>query len=316
MGQRNPRVTGASWISCLNWPLAGLTLGFKMFPPIDTTDARAVAQEIQTVYVRMYPDGDMLFVPRSFGWANDCFFGQYGGYQPIDARYHDMEHTLLVTLCMVRLLWRRHELNLDPPMPRRLFELGLMAILFHDTGYLKTSDDVEGTGAKYTFIHVARSAEFAGAFLANKGFEEADIHAVKNMIQCTGVNVDMQRLSFQSDLERTVGCCLGTGDLLGQMAAEDYVDKLPELYLEFEESARVNPGQASQVGAFSSAEDLLRKTPLFWEKFVLPKLNREFEGCYPLAQRSLSRRPERVLQPDSGEHRPGEDHPRQPSPLS
>lgn len=250
-----------------------------MFPPVDTNDARAVAQEIQSIYVKMFPDGDLLFVPRVFGWANECFFGNYQGYQPIDARYHDLRHTLLVTSCMFRILRRRHELGISPPLTRPLFELGLIAILFHDTGYLKTVDDVEGTGAKYTYVHVDRSADFARKFLESKGYSAGQIQAVRNMIHCTGVNIDLSKISFASDLERMVGFSLGTGDLLGQMAAEDYVDKLPELYLEFEESARTNPGKAGQM-AFANAEDLLRQTPVFWERFVLPKLERVFEGCY------------------------------------
>jgi hypothetical protein len=251
-----------------------------MFPAVDTTDARAVAQEIQTVYVQMYPEGDMLFVPRVFGWAHDCFFGKYKGYQPIDARYHDLHHTLIVTLCMIRILWRRHSLGIEPVLPRRLFELGLVAILFHDTGYLKTVDDVEGTGAKYTFTHVDRSAEFAKLFLTEKGYAARDAEAVANMIHCTGVRLDLSEIPFADDLERMVGFSLGTGDLLGQMAAHDYVDKLPELYLEFEESARANPDKTSPAGTFTSAEDLLKKTPVFWERFVLPKLERDFAGCY------------------------------------
>lgn len=251
-----------------------------MFPAVDTTDARAVAQEVQTVYVQMFPEGDMLFVPRVFGWINDCFFGNYKGYQPIDARYHDLDHTLIVTLCMTRILWRRHTLGIQPPLPRRLFELGLIAILFHDTGYLKTVDDVEGTGAKYTFIHVDRSADFARTFLENKCYSRADTDAITHMIHCTGVSLDLSQIPFADDMERMVGHALGTGDLLGQMAAEDYVDKLPELYLEFEESARANPDKVSPAGTFSSAEDLLRKTPIFWDRFVLPKLENDFSGCY------------------------------------
>lgn len=251
-----------------------------MFPVVDTADARAVAQAIQTLYVEMYPEGDMLFVPRVFGWANDFFYGKYQGYQPIDARYHDLHHTLIVTLCMVRILYRRHQLAIEPPLPRRLFELGLIAILFHDTGYLKTVDDVEGTGAKYTFTHVDRSAQFAQRYLAEKGYPAEDAEVVANMIHCTGVNLRLADIPFKNDLERMVGYCLGSGDLLGQMAAHDYVDKLPELYLEFEESARSNPDKPTPSGAFSSAEDLLRKTPLFWEHFVLPKLEKDFGGYY------------------------------------
>jgi len=36
----------------------------------------------------------------------------------------------------------------------------LNAALFHDTGYIQEKSDDEGTGAKYTSIHVKRSIQF------------------------------------------------------------------------------------------------------------------------------------------------------------
>jgi hypothetical protein len=33
-------------------------------------------------------------------------------------------------------------------------------------------------------------------------------------------------------------------------------------------------------GFFSSAEDLMQKTPLFWENYVWNKINRDFLGLY------------------------------------
>jgi hypothetical protein len=161
----------------------------------------------------------------------------------------------------------------------RPFQLALVAILFHDTGYLKTADDNEGTRAKYTPIHVGRSASFAKSFLAGKGYGEADIAAVQNMISCTGVATDLQSIGFRNELERTLGFGLGTADLLGQMAAKDYVDKLPVLYLEFAEAARFNNGKPVRFN-FKSADDLMRNTPSFWEHYVVPKINHDFEKLY------------------------------------
>jgi hypothetical protein len=64
------------------------------------------------------------------------------------------------------------------------------------------------------------------------------------------------------------------------MAAGDYVDKLPVLYLEFAEAAYYNAGKMKAGGFFSSADDLMQKTPLFWEKYVQSKINREFLGLH------------------------------------
>lgn len=228
----------------------------------------------------MFPGEDRSLVPRTFDWVTQCFSGRYGEYQAIDARYHDLEHTLQGTLCFARLLQGYHLARAAPELTPSLFELGLLAILFHDTGYLKERGDTEGTGAKFTLIHVDRSAQFARGFLSTKGYAEGDIQAIQNMISCTGVNVNLGAIAFATDLQRNVGFALGTADLLGQMAAHDYIDKLPTLYSEFAESARFNAGKATGVGSFTSADDLMRKTPVFWEKYVLPKINTSFLGLH------------------------------------
>ena len=49
---------------------------------------------------------------------------------------------------------------------------------------------------------------------------------------------------------RIVGFALGTADLLGQMAAPDYVDKLPVLYDEFVEAARA--AEAADLGLWAA----------------------------------------------------------------
>jgi hypothetical protein len=151
-------------------------------------------------------------------------------------------------------------------------------MLLHDTGYLKKRNDTEGTGAKYTAMHVDRSADFAAQLLAGKGFGPVDVRAVQNMIHCTGVNANPDAITFQSELERILGCALGTADLLGQMAADDYIEKLPILYEELAEAAPYARQHSQFITHFDSAEDLMRKTPLFWENIVQAKLANEFGG--------------------------------------
>lgn len=251
-----------------------------MYLPVATSDPTAVEAEVQQAYLAMFPDGDRLLVPRAFGWVMECFTGHYADYQAVDTKYHDFEHTLQGTLCLARLLLGRHRVAAEPQLTRHLFELGLIAILLHDTGYLKRRDDLEGTGAKYTATHVNRSAEFAGRLMAEKGYSSEDIKAVQNMIRCTGIETVFSSIPFQSELERIVGHALGTADLLGQMAAEDYVDKLPVLYAEFAEAARFDKGHTDFISKFGGPADLTQQTPDFWWNFVLPRFERDFAGLY------------------------------------
>ena len=251
-----------------------------MFAAEDTRDPTAVAHEVQLAYLDMFPEGDRLFVARHLGWVLDCFSGGQPAFQRLDTRYHDVEHTLQGTLCMVRILHRRHVLGVEPRLSRRLFELGLLAILMHDIGYLKRRDDLNGTGAKYTPVHVQRSADFAAECLPPREFSPPEIRAIQHMIQCTGVGSQPREIPFQNAEEKMVGCALATGDLLGQMAAADYVDKLPILYEEFAEAAAFNQGYTSALTTFDSAEELIRKTPEFWEHYVKPRLDKELEGLH------------------------------------
>jgi len=251
-----------------------------MIRDTDTRDPIAVGNEVGAIHATLFPDGERAFVPRVFGWATQCFRGEHGDYLPVDVGYHDFEHTLQGVLCLARLLQGRHRAGIEPRLTSEAFELGILAILFHDTGYLKRQGDRDGTGAKYTAIHVGRSAAFAREFLQPKGFSDAAILAVQNMINCTGIGTDPQAIRFQNELERTVGYALGTADLLGQMAATDYVEKLPVLYAEFKEAARHATPSTARLFAFESAEALMRNTPAFWENYVRPKIDGVFRGLY------------------------------------
>lgn len=257
-----------------------MTHAALMFPAVDTKDATAVAREIRALFAGMFPRSDDYFISRAFDWVVGCFEGRCTGYQPIDALYHDLEHTLQGTFALVKLLHGRHSARATPPVTTKMFELGLLAILLHDTGYLKRSEDLQGTGAKYTLTHVRRSAEFAREFLIVRGYDESDVTSVQNMIRCTGINVDLATIPFASELERILGFALGTADLLAQMAADDYVDKLPVLYEEFAEAQRFSGAQWNKAMTFNSAGELMRNTPQFWSNYVWPKVNGDFRQLY------------------------------------
>lgn len=251
-----------------------------MFPPVDTRNAPEVQAAIEGAYREMFPSADAAIVPRIFECVTRCFRGHCRDYLPIDARYHDLEHTLQGALCMVRLLTQRHRAGVAPVLTPHDFELGLLAILLHDTGYAKKHNDTGGTGAKYTFTHVDRSAEFAAELLGGHGFPREDILAIQHMIHCTGVAVDLAAIPFQRPVERMLGWALGTADYLGQMAAPDYIEKLPFLFEEFREATTFYGGHPPTGTAFDNVEQLVRETPAFWQNFVRNKIEHDFGGLY------------------------------------
>jgi hypothetical protein len=253
-----------------------------MYHRVDTRHPTEVEIEVAQLCHAMFPAGDRALVSRVFGWATTCFTGNYEGLQALDTKYHDYEHTLQVTLCLARLLQARHQAGAQPALSLPRFEQVLIAALFHDSGYLKTKYDTFGSGAKFTVVHVERGAEFAGMFLTEQGFPAPGIKAVQNMILCTNFMADLARIPFADEEERMAGLALATADLLGQMADPDYVDKLPRLFSEFREADyfKAPGGAGTDTATFSSANDLMRKTPLFYEKVVKVKINRDYRGLY------------------------------------
>jgi len=250
-----------------------------MFPLVDTKDVQAVAAVTRAAIRRLHPAADTALIDRLFRDIEHMFCGRYLDYLPLDTRYHDLEHTLQAALCLVQLLEGRTNARVVPSLTTRQVEIAIAAALLHDTGYLKLRSDREGTGAKYTYVHVIRSCAFAASYLPTVGFAGEEVDLVENAIRCTGPRSDIANIQFAGEVESFLGCALASADLLGQMAARDYVDELPYLYAEFEESDRFFhvPYERRQ---FRSPRELIAKTPAFWQTFVLPRLSKDYRGVY------------------------------------
>jgi hypothetical protein len=238
---------------------------------------RRVLDEIRTLYKEQYNTNDTEVVIVVFNDIVDFFLGKKQGFLKCDTAYHDLSHTLQVVFVFLKIIhgWNRKEKALK--ILRETLTVGIIAALLHDAGYLKTEDDADGTGGKYTFIHIQRGIDFARHYLSLKGFKEDHIGSVKNILTCTGLKIDYDTFPFCSNEERTIGYALGTADLIAQMAANDYPEKLPLLYREFEEAYRYEGiEKLKKAGAllFESADDLIRKTPFFYEHIVKERLKR------------------------------------------
>jgi hypothetical protein len=250
-----------------------------MFPQVDTKNVLAVAAAARATFLRSHPEADTRVIDRLFADIEDIFQGRYLDYLPLDMRYHDFEHTLQAALCLLRLLDGRYRAKATPVLSAREFELAIASVLLHDTGYLKLRSDVEGTGAKYTLVHVIRSCAFAASYLPTVGFTAPEIDAVVIAIRCTGPRSNVLELRLADELGHLLGCTLATADYLGQMAAPDYVDELPFLFAEFEEADDFCHTPRDRR-LFRSTHDLVAKTPGFWEKVVLPKITHDFGGVH------------------------------------
>ncbi len=246
---------------------------------IDFSTSDVVCSLVKEYHKLMFPGETNGYVDSRFHAVADMFSGNYDGFQPMDTAYHDLGHTLQATLCLVHLLYNRQLNGMVSQVEHADFKIVLVAILLHDIGYLKETDDREGTGAKYTHIHEKRSCLHARRYLIKQGWIEKDISSVERLINCTGPLSDITEIPFQSDTERLLGQLVCTADFIGQMSDPCYVDKLTVLYQEFEESYRYQ-GLPETEWPFDSYENLLRQTPVFWEKFVHYKMLTECDGVW------------------------------------
>jgi hypothetical protein len=238
--------------------------------------SEADARETALIWIDRLPKGSRsgmsgARVHRVFEDTLALFAGDFRGYRECDTRYHNLDHTLYLIppFCQLAL-----SLCMKYPnaITTREVELGVIAVLLHDSGYIREEHDRAGTGGKFTFQHIHRSVVFSRSYLPSIGYADHDLDSVEQMIRCTGVSVDPSKLTFSSLGCRLLGHALGVADLLAQMSDLHYNEKLGYLFLEYQESYEYEGRQRLEemnVVPFRSARDLIEKTPGFYRNVVL-----------------------------------------------
>ena len=263
---------------------------FPVLPDLSTIDFSCtsdVRELTRTRYNYLFGSQDDGYIDVYMDTVEDLFKGRSPEFRAIDTAYHNISHTLQATLCLVELLHHRHFTEASPRISAGDFKRALVAVLFHDIGYLKKTGDNEGSGAKYTHLHEQRSCTFSREMLSQRGWPPGDIQFVENLISSTGPSADVLQIPFRSDIERMLGQAVCTADYIGQMSDPDYPDKLPVLFGEFRESYEYQQLPESQW-PFASYEALLKGTPAFWNTFVQHKLSVECAGLSKYLEHPLT----------------------------
>jgi hypothetical protein len=192
-----------------------------------------------------------------------------------DALYHNVEHTMLVTLAGHDILRGR---ALHNHMPAEDYAHIIIACLTHDIGYVRglfkqDGEDgylIDATGRKAALprgssdaamlpFHVDRSKMFV-----MERFEKIEI-LDKQRIACA-----VEGTRFPSNVPSEDEECheeaalLRAADLIGQLGDPHYIRKANALYYEFEEA-----GLNRQLG-YSSPADLVNLYPQFYWNSVAP----------------------------------------------
>ncbi len=258
---------------------------FDVTNRIQTTDTAAVQREIARLFRLLYPGAAHAPMDTAFVDMTRLYHGNYPGYQACDTLYHDVQHVMDVTLAMARLMdgYERSRRE-TPAFGVRLFQFGIVVALLHDVGYLRSTEDtVAKNGAEYTINHVSRGAAFLTQYLPLIGMGELVV-AGAELIHFTGFEKRVGDILIQDPLLRMLGSLLGSADIIAQMSDRCYLEKCRDrLYPEFVAGgiAVKHTGAGDEV-VFKSGDDLVRKTPAFFDSAV-NRLEYELGGAYNYA---------------------------------
>lgn len=258
---------------------------FDVTNRIKTTDPAAVQREIARLFRLLYPGAAHNVMDTAFTDMERLYRGDYPGYLACDTLYHDVQHVMDVTLAMARLMdgYERSRRN-TPALGVRLYQLGIIVALFHDMGYLRSREDtVAKNGAEYTLNHVSRGAAFLRHYLPQIGMGEL-VLAGAELVHFTGFEKRVADILIEDPLLRMLGSLLGSADIIAQMSDRCYLEKCRDrLYPEFVAGGiAVKNTEKGDVVVFQSGDDLVRKTPAFFDSAV-NRLEGDLGGAYNYA---------------------------------
>jgi len=195
-----------------------------------------------------------------------------------DAAYHDMNHTIMVTLVGQQILRGKHTRE-GGVTPRDWLHFTI-SLLCHDIGYVRgvCRGDSDGhyvcnekgdlvsispgaTDASLTPYHVTRSKLFVRERFGKARLVHIDTREIE-------ANIEHTRFPVPEDEQHTSTAdypgLLRAADLIGQLADIDYLRKTSALFAEFSET-----GASKKLG-YHSPDDLRAAYPAFFWKAVRP----------------------------------------------
>lgn len=195
-----------------------------------------------------------------------------------DAPYHDVNHTVMVTLVGQEILKGRH-ISVGGVTPREWLHF-IISLLCHDIGYVRgvcrgdrgglfvinsngdtTTVPPGSTDAAMTPYHVERSKLFVRERFGKVAIAQISTKDIE-------ANIEHTRFPFPEDdryaLTNDYPGLLRAADLIGQLADINYLRKTSALYAEFCET-----GMAVTL-QYKSADDLRACYPQFFWKVVQP----------------------------------------------
>lgn len=260
------------------------------FPPqsdvtgtVDLSRPAEVAMAVGAILLKRYPALDAAYLQRGYRDIEDAFWGRHPGLLACDTPYHDLRHSLATSLLVARML-DGHAAARTADLPALDADAACLAVLlalYHDIGFLRRADEAHLNGAMLVGVHEQRGVDFMRDYLARGPLVRYAAQA--ELIQATNFARPLEEtLAGRSPQMQLIGKMLGTADLVSQVSSRYYLERCRDfLYAEFVIAGadRKRDTQGNTVMLYDSAEDLLRKTPDFFDKVVRRRID-DMGGLY------------------------------------
>ena len=252
---------------------------------VQVSNSTSVRDAVHELFGEAFPGASFDKLWLAFYDFERLFSGRYPGYRGCDTTYHDVQHTLDMTLALARLVVG-YERSVDPADrlgPGRA-QMAIVTSLFHDSGYIrhKERDEDFSNGAQFTLYHVSRSADFLRRYLPELGMTK-DVGVASMIVHFTGYELDLDLIELDDPRDIICGHLIGTADLMAQMADRCYLEKCRDrLYAEFVVGgvAVENSSPGEYQVRYKSGKDLLIQTPQFYQQVMRDRLHRKFNRAY------------------------------------
>jgi hypothetical protein len=252
---------------------------------VQVSNPAAVRDAVHDLFADTFPGAPFDKLWLAFYDFERLFNGNFPGYKGCDTTYHDMQHTLDMTLALARLVVG-YERSVDPAdrLGSGRAQMAIITSLFHDSGYIRHEErDTDfHNGAEFTLCHVSRSADFLRRYLPDLGLAR-DVAVSSMIVHFTGYELDLDNIELDDPRDVICGHLLGTADLIAQMADRCYLEKCRDrLYNEFVLGgiAVENASPGEYRVRYKSGTDLLMKTPQFYQQVSRERLQRKFNRAY------------------------------------
>ena len=252
---------------------------------VQVSDPVSVRNAVHELFADTFPGMSFDKLWLAFYDFERLFTGRYPGYTGCDTTYHDMQHTLDMTLALARLV-SGYERSVEPPdrLGAARAQMAIITALFHDSGYIRheVRDKDFTNGAEFTLYHVSRSADFLRRYMPELGLAK-NVGVSSMIVHFTGYELDLDKIELDDPRDIICGHLIGTADMIAQMADRCYLEKCRDrLYNEFVVGGvaveNAKPGEF--MVRYRSGKDLLTKTPAFYQQVMRDRLNSKFNRVY------------------------------------